>query len=263
MKKIIVAFVLFMLSFSIHAQPTFTELFEVTANADYFTVDGLGNIFLASGTEITKLNDKGEVIVTFSKKDFGAITSIDVRDPLRILMFYKPFAQLRMLDNKLAEQSTIDLRSLELQDPLLVCSADAQGFWVYDNTTSRLTKYNAQLQAVSISNDLNKTVNEKINATLLFESDNWLVMNNGKNALVFDKLGNFFKPVSIPEGVTQLQMMRDNLVLFSAGKMTSIDLRKGNTSEMNLPVNCTVCNYFVSAGHLYVLEKNKLKAFSF
>ena len=129
-----------------------------------------------------------------------------------------------MLDNKLAEQSTIDLRTLELQDPMLVCSADAQGFWVYDNSTSRLTKYNAQLQAVSISNDLNKTVNEKITSTMLMESDNWLVMHNGKDVLVFDKLGNFFKPVVIPEGITQIQMMRDNLVLFSAGKMSSIEL---------------------------------------
>jgi hypothetical protein len=188
---------------------------------------------------------------------------MDARDPLRVLVFYKSFASLRILDNKLAEQSVIDLRTLELQDPTLICSADVQGFWVYDNTTSRLTKYNAQLQAISISNDLNKTVNEKINATMLIESDNWLVMNNVKDVLVFDKLGNFFKPVIIPEGTIQVQMMRDNLVMFSANKMTSIDLRKGNTTEMELPSNCTTCKYFVTAGHLYVLEKNKLKGFTF
>ena len=52
-------------------------------------------------------------------------------------------------------------------------------------------------------------------------------------------------------------------VMFGVGKMTSIDLRKGETTEMDLNVNCSSCKLFVSAGHLYVLEKNKLKAFTF
>ena len=263
MKKIIAALLLLAITCSIQAQQAYTPLFEINAEADYFTVDGLGNIFLINGSEITKLDDKGQLLSTFSKKDFGNITSLDARDPLRILVFYKSFAELRILDTKLVEQSSIDLRTLELRDPLLICSADVQGFWVYDNSTSRITKYNAQLQAVSISNDLNKTVNEKITAMKLMESDNWLVMQNENDALIFDKLGNFFKPVVIPAGVTQLQMMRDNLVLFNAGKMTSLDLRKGDTTEMDLPANCEHCKYFVSASHLYVLAKNKLKAFSF
>lgn len=252
-----------MLSCNLHAQQIFTPLFETTADADFFTVDALGNVYLVNGSEIVKLDDKSELYSKFSKKDYGNITYVDARDPLRVLVFYKSFAALRILDNKLVEQSNIDLRTLELQDPTLVCSADVQGFWVYDNITSRLTKYNSQLQAISISNDLNKTVNEKITATMLMESDNWLVMNNVKDVLVFDKLGNFFKPVTIPEGITQIQMMRDNLVMFSANKMTSIDLRKGNTTEMDLPTSCATCKYFVSAGHLYVLEKNKLKTFTF
>lgn len=263
MKIFFVVFFLLVVDLSLHAQTTFTPAFEVNADADLFSVDALGNIYLVNGAEIIKLNDKGEMYSKFSKKDFGNITSIDPRDPLRILVFYKSFATIRVLDNKLVEQSIIDLHILELQDPALICSADVQGFWVYDNSTSRLTKYNAQLQAISISNDLNKTVNEKINSNMLMESDNWLVMNNKSDVLVFDKLGNFFKPVAIPEGVIQIQMMRDNLVMFTANKMTSIDLKKGNTNDMDLPSSCTDCKHFVSAGHLYVLEKNKLKAFTF
>ncbi len=263
MKKIISILFLLVLHFTLHAQQLFTPLFEINTDADFFTVDALGNSYLVNGSEIVKLDDKGELYSRFNKKDYGNITYVDARDPLRVLVFYKSFAALRILDNKLAEQSVIDLRTLELQDPTLICSADVQGFWVYDNTTSRLTKYNAQLQAISISNDLNKTVNEKINATMLMESDNWLVMNNGSDVLVFDKLGNFFKPVVIPEGTSQIQMMRDNLVMFNISKMTSIDLRKGNTTEMDLPMSCAACKYIVSAGHLYTLEKNKLKAFTF
>lgn len=263
MKKII-NLVFFLLFFhNIKAQEAYVPLFEKNAEADFFSADALGNIYLVNGAEIIKLDEKGEMLSRFSKKDFGNITSIDARDPLRIIVFYKSFAMLRSLDNKLSEQTTIDLRTLELQDPTLVCSADVQGFWVYDNSTSRLTKYNAKLQAVSISNDLNKTVNEKINASDLMETDNWLVMNNGIDALIFDKLGNFFKTVAIPEGTTQIQMMRDNLVMFGGGSMNSIDLRKGSISKMDLPAGCLSCKFFVSAGHLYVLDKNKLKAFSF
>ncbi len=259
--KLIILFLL--ISGVMRAQTVYTALFEVNVVADLLSVDALGNIYAASGSEIVKLDAKGIVLSKFSRKDFGNITSIDARDPLRVLVFYKPFATMRILDNKLAEQSIVDLRTLDLQDPVLICNADVQGFWVYDNITSRLTKFNNLLQAISISNDLNKTVNEKITANMLIESDNWLVMNNVKDALVFDKLGNFFKPVLIPDDVIQIQMMRDNLVMFNATKMTSIDLRKGNTNEMDLPASCDKCKYFVSAGLLYVADKNRLKVFSF
>ena len=263
MKKTFLIIALFITNLTLYAQQNFTLLFETTVEGNFFSVDALANIYLVNGSAITKLDDKGDVNATFNKKDFGNITSIDTRDPMRILVFYKSFATMRILDNKLVEQSTLDLRTLELNDPILICSADVQGFWVYDNISSRLIKYNAQLQAVSISNDLNKTVNEKINATQLVESDNWLVMNNGKDALVFDKLGNFFKPVIIPAATTGLQMMRDNLIMFSSDKITSIDLRKGNTTEMEMPFDCPFCKCYITASHIYTLEKSKLKVFTF
>src|SRR5436190_16778523 len=123
MKKIINLVILLLIFQNIKAQETYVPLFKINAEADFFSVDALGNIFLVNGPEILKLDEKGVFLSKFSKRDYGNITSLDTRDPLRLLVFYKSFGIMRTLENKLSEQSVIDLRTLEVKDPTLICSA--------------------------------------------------------------------------------------------------------------------------------------------
>ena len=161
------------------------------------------------------------------KANYAALTAT--------VVFYKPFGIVKLLDNKLAEQLTVNLFTLDLKDPSLVCSSEMQGMWVFDNATYRLYKFNEQFQPVSLSNDLRQDVMETFNPFLMTESDYWLVLQDRQSLYVFDKMGNYFKPM-IFEEASAGQLIHDEWIYTSGAKLIKVNLRTGNRTELDIPM---------------------------
>jgi hypothetical protein len=250
MKKLFTVFI-FLYNFSFAQSPAASV--NLNFEPSFVTGDILGNIYIIHGSELLKYNDKVELCCTFSDKTYGEISSVDTRDPLRILLFYKPFGVIRLLDNKLAEQSVIELRKLEITDPSLVCTSETQGIWVYDNATSRLYKFDASLQPVGLTNDLRQDINRTITPSFMAESDYWLVMLDKNSLLIFDKMGSYFKPLPLPETLTG-QLLHDEWLCIADGKLLRFNIRTGNSSEAVLP-------FKKSEGTLYVLPGKIVRVF--
>ncbi|MBL0031905.1 MAG: hypothetical protein IPP27_06880 [Bacteroidetes bacterium] len=87
---------------------------------------------------ITAIDPNGKPIANFSRNNLGSIRSIDASNPMKILMFYPDFAQLVVLNNKLAEQSSINLRASEINQPIVACGSENGGYWIYDNDDDQL-----------------------------------------------------------------------------------------------------------------------------
>lgn len=205
---------------------------------DYITGDILGNIYTIKGSDIQKYNDKGILCCTYSDKTSGEITSVDVRDPLRILVFYKPFGIIKILDNKLGEQSIIELRKMQLTDPWMVCTSDIQGIWAYDNATSRLYRFDASMQPIGLSNDLRQDISRSLNPEMMAESDYWLIIKDNNSLLVFDKMGSYFKPVPIEKGTAGL-LLHDEWIYTSGNRLYKLNIRTGKVSDIVLPADAT------------------------
>lgn len=249
------------LYFNSKSQQTFTKLFSIPTEASIVSADILGNIYMVKGSEIVKYNVNGILCCTFSDRSYGAITSIDTRDPLRLLVFYKPFGIVLLLDNNLAEQSKTELNALKIYDPLLVCSSEIQGMWVYDNATYRLYKFNAQLQAVSLSNDLRQDVMQNINPVMMSESDYWLVMRDQPGLLVFDKMGNFFKSIKLDAKGGQL--IHDDWLYCNDDKLMRLNLRNGENTEVELPFPVINSSIVLAPQRLIRLFDKTLEVYSY
>lgn len=245
-----------------HSQPVYTRLFSIPAGSEIIATDALDNIYMVKGSEVIKYDDKGELCCSFSDKSYGDITSIDTRDPLRILLFYKPFGVVRLLDNKLAEQSTIDVHTLSVTEPWLVCSSEMQGMWVYDNATSRLYKFNIQLQPVSLSNDLRQDVMHSISPTMMMESDYWLVLLDKEALLVFDKMGNYFKPVPL-NSCRFGRLIHDEWICMDLETLRRINLRTGESVEFKLPFYSTGDIVLVTPQRIIHVSGNKSDVYNY
>ena len=83
----------------------------VTGHITDFTTDNLGNIYLISSTnQLKKLNAKGDSVAIFNDvRRYGKITSIDVTNPLKTLVYYKDFLRLVVLYRLLIVSSEIDV----------------------------------------------------------------------------------------------------------------------------------------------------------
>jgi hypothetical protein len=244
--RTIISFILLFFSINVFAQEKMTTI-VLSSDPGFVTGDVLGNIYIVKGSEVIKYNASGTFCCSFSDRTYGEITSIDVRDPLRILIFYKPFAIIRLLDNNLAEQSLIDLRKLDLADPLLVCTSEIQGTWVYDNATSRLYKFDSAWRPVSLSNDLRQDIMRSIYPVHIAESDYWLIMLDKSSLLVFDKMGSYFKPIMIDPDNKGL-LSHDEWISISGNMIVRLNIRNGKMSETALP-------FVNNAGTVYVLPR--------
>lgn len=121
-----------------------------------FTVDNLGNIYLFTGFEqVKKLDDNLDSVAVFNNvRRYGKLSSIDASNPLKLLLFYKDFNTVLVLDRFLNTRSTIDLR----QSNVLQCSAIAQSYdnniWLYDELENKIKKVDDNGRIILESPDL-------------------------------------------------------------------------------------------------------------
>jgi hypothetical protein len=179
-----------------------------------FNLDPLGNCYYLKGADIVKINSRGKELVRYSMKNIGAPSSFDVSNPMRILIFYAEFATIRILDNNLVDQSEIDLRELGLLQPRVMAGSPDQGIWVYDEIPGTLMKIDVRLNKSSFSVDLNQLMGRRPNPTLLLANQDWIILKDTREIMVFDQFGSKVK--SIPfEQEPHLIQLKDNLLMIN------------------------------------------------
>ncbi|HYK45079.1 MAG TPA: hypothetical protein VEV83_07920, partial [Parafilimonas sp.] len=79
-----------------------------------FYVDNLNNVYLINtNNQVKKIDAKGDSIaVSNSLKKYGDVYSMDVSNPLKILVHHKDFGTLLILDRFLSRLNVIDLRKI-------------------------------------------------------------------------------------------------------------------------------------------------------
>ena len=186
MKKFLrIIFILILVYFQAPAQ----NVLDTTKLVKDFTIDLLGQCYAIQGREIIKLDVNGSIISTYSNKDFGNPSALDARDPLRLIVFYRDFSMIRILDSRLAVQSQLDLRQLGFLDVRLIAGNADQSIWVYDRTYSQLSKIDVRLQKSLLTVDLRQFLGKSIVPKRLELSQNWIVLLNDSDIILLDQYG--------------------------------------------------------------------------
>jgi len=256
-------FFLFLLISSALCAGDYNLIKRIPQKVQIYTTDHFGNSYLVSNGNINKYDSLGNLAATFSQKDLGTPQSIDATDPMKILVFYRNFATIRILDNKLALQSTVDLRSIGIQQPILACNTINQdGFWVYDENDFTIKKINNQLKVELSCLPLNKLFRD-VHVTFMLESENWIMINNPSlGVIVFDKTGDYFHTVEIRDQ-SVFQAQYDQLFFV---KNDSINICNIGTLERNvvkLPPMKDVLDARVEPHRVFLRKEDALEIYSF
>src|SRR4051812_45339603 len=83
---------------------SFRVLKTITGDIVDFAVDNLDNVYLISkSNQVKKLNANGDSVAVFNDvKKYGQATLIDVSNPLKVLLNYRDFATIVVLDRFLS-----------------------------------------------------------------------------------------------------------------------------------------------------------------
>lgn len=135
-------FFLLSVSGSAQSDSAFRLLRTIKGDIVDFTVDNLDNIYLlTSRNQIKKFNANGDSIGVYNDiKKFGQATLIDVSNPLKILLFYRDYATVVMLDRFLNAVNSIDLRKQKTFQAKAIGQSYDNKIWVYDELENKLIK---------------------------------------------------------------------------------------------------------------------------
>jgi hypothetical protein len=121
-----------------------------------FSVDALGNLYIVSkNDQLKKIDANGDSVAVFNAaKRYGQLFSIDVTNPLKILLYYKDFATVLTLDRFLSVRNTLDLRRQNIFQVKAVGLAYDNNIWVFDEQEGKLKRLAEDGKLILQSNDL-------------------------------------------------------------------------------------------------------------
>jgi hypothetical protein len=261
--KFNLALVIFFLSPSVDGQ-TWTKIYSVPAKGKSLSTDNLGNAYVIKGDMITKYKDDGTLFRVYSNKRLGSITSADVLNPLKIVLFYRDFSRIVFLDNTVTENgNALNLEDYQLELASLACASFDNGLWIYDPVRYLLVRYNQQLQeSVRITN-LNQILGYAPQPNFLMEYENILYMNDPEHGILkFDIFGTYLTTIPIKH-LEKFQVTDERLIYLRGGnEMNVFGLKTLQSDTLKVPtIDHIDARWWKN--RLYLLRKDSLTVFQY
>ncbi len=249
-------FLLLLITFFVIGTET---IIEKTYN--FFETNSMGNIFLVKDYSITQYTYQGKQIQTYSKSEYGNITSIDVSNPFRILLFYKDFNNLVFLDNRLAEISDhISLDELGITEANVVCSSATGGFWLFNTNTFQLEKYNSKLDLLQSGTKMQGIINRTESPDFLTETGNYIYLGfKNKGVYLYDFYGTFIK--FIPANYKSKLKVINDYIFYNSDSLYRYNTKSFETRAIN--INYSETNSFsIEKNLIFIGDNNTIKVFN-
>lgn len=267
-RKFIIAGVFILLASCTIAQSDtlFQPVRTVRGDIIAFTVDNLDNIYLVNSTnQLKKLNANGDSVAVFNDvKKFGKATLIDVSNPLKVLLYYRDFATIVILDRFLTIRSTIDLRRQNILQVKAIGQSYDNKIWVYDELDSKLKKIDDDGSIIGETPDFRQLFDPIPSPQRIFDEDQYVYLYDSSLAVyAFDYYGALKN--KIPINHWKNFKVAGKFIYGSRGNaLFRYSIKTLRTEEWRLPdeiLHATAFNF--TSSRLYALRKNQVDIFNF
>lgn len=229
----------------------------------YFTIDNLDDIFLISNTDqLKKISPNGDSAIFNDVRKYGKLFSIDATNPLKVLLYYKNFSTIVVLDRFLNIRNTINLRKQNIFKVKAIAASYDNNIWVFDEGDAKLKKIDDSGDVLSETTDFRNIFDTIPSPTQIVDRDGFVYLYDpAKGFYTFDYYGALknrlpFLNWSNTEVVAKTMYGFNETSLFQY-KQGSLNLR-----EYKLPLSFSGALQ-IKAGNnkVYVLHKDGLQQF--
>ena len=194
LKQLSVFLLLFTCCFASLAQndSSFVPFVKIKGDITAFAADNFDNIYLLnSSDQIKKINENGDSVAVFNNvRRYGKVAQIDVSNPLRVLLYYKDFSTVVILDRLLSIRTTIDFRKQDIFQVQAVCLSYDNQIWLYDEFEHKLKKIDENGKLLFATTDFRQLFGEAFSFTSISDQDGFLYLyDKNKGVYVFDYYG--------------------------------------------------------------------------
>jgi|YNPMSStandDraft_1061717.scaffolds.fasta_scaffold01113_10 hypothetical protein len=148
------------------------------------------NIYIQQNAKLYKIDTSGNILCSYSNINLGNINTIDVSNPLQILVYYNLYNSVQLLSNNLTPISQpINLDEIGFVNVNAICNSEQGGFWIYDGIKKQPVLINHKLETVYFGSQI--PIN---NIIKMIEFNGKLYIGSYNNGLwILDNKGNFSK----------------------------------------------------------------------
>jgi hypothetical protein len=159
-----------------------------------FTVDNLGNLYLVyQNGQLKKLRPNGDSLAVFNNvRKYGKLHAVDVSNPLKVLLHFKDFNTVVILDRLLNERAILDLRKFNFLQVKTIGQSYDNNIWIYDELEAKLKKIGDDGRLIDQSNDFRQLFDSTPSPSVIIDQDKLLYLYDAqKGVYTFDYYGGY------------------------------------------------------------------------
>lgn len=233
-------------------------------SSEVWTVDALGNVFIAGKDHIEKYDSVGVLKFEQSIKSLGSVAQFESINTMKLVHFSTEQQTICFFDNTLTKsENCIDLGEYDIYSAGYVAtSVRSDKIWILDNLNSKLLLFDINGNVMQMIETENlKGVLDLQNAIQIIERNSRLyVLDKEKGIFVFDIYGSLIELIEFEEaaGIDS----HDNwLFILKNDIIYRVDLKTKITSEIVLPVK-DVQSFRIQNEHLFLRTSKNVHKYS-
>jgi hypothetical protein len=254
---------LLFISFSlVSQQPGYELTASVKVHGEQFYTDAFGNVYVINAGEIKRFDDEYREAARYSNSYLGKISSIDLSDPLRILLFFKAYNQILWLDKYLTEiRSPVMLDQLGYEQVPVVCSSSQGGFWLYNERTCQICYLNNNMEPIYESISLRPMLEPSEQPVSMLEKNRQIYLNiPGKGIFIFDMFANYLKIIPV-NGFSRFQVTDTDIFYYNDDHLYKYNMSLDTTITLELPGMSRAVHAEVQPGFLYIFTRDAFQVY--
>jgi hypothetical protein len=226
-----------------------------------FYTDNLGNIYLISiNNQVKKLNQNLDSVAVFNEvRKYGDIYAIDVNNPLKIVVYYRDFTTILVLDRFLNTRNTIDLRNAGILRAKAIAQSYDNNYWVFDELNGKIKKIDDNGNVLLESPDFRILFPYEYNPQQIIDTDGALYLYDEKKGwLIFDYYGAYKKHIDVT-GWKNVNVSQNMLVGLDSNTLHTINIKTFSEQKINVGATISAADKIQrQLNRLFVLQKDGL-----
>lgn len=206
-------------------------------DASTFTVDNLGNVYILTNKGLLKkYNNRGDSVNVFNDvRRYGSVYAMDATNPLKMLIYYRDFSTVVMLDRFLNRINTIDFRKAGIFQAKAVATSYDNNVWIFDEQSAKLKKIGDDGRLLSETVDLRQVLDVIPAPDKIIDRDGYVYLyDKDKGLYVFDYYGALKNELAIT-GVNDIQVINKTILGRKENKFIRYTLGTFDMQEAMLP----------------------------
>jgi hypothetical protein len=230
----------------------------IKGNFSGFSVDNLDNVYLVNTeNQLKKINSNGDSAGVFNDvRRYGKLYSLDVTNPLKILLYYKNFSTIVSLDRFLNNRNSIDLRKQNMFRVKAIAMAYDNNLWVMDEQEFKLKKMDEQGKVLFETVDWRQLFDTVPSPECIFDQEGYIYLyDSHKGFYIFDYYGAFKTRLNFT-GWASVDVSGNTVYGFADKKLYSYRQSSLTLRQYTLPVFFGKYNAIKAInGKVYLLKK--------